>query len=81
MYGQETGLTRQWAKAKVRRLESDDIEALLAVIFDLCEIHYVAKRAFRDNQLCESSDMEEDDCKIAIGARLKRGGMYWTLQR
>ena len=94
VYRQETDLTRQWAKAKVRLLKSGDIKALLDAISDHCETNDMARQAFgyfsgnrermcyqafRDDQLCVSSVMVEGGCKTAIGARLKRGGMHWSV--
>ncbi len=37
-------------------------------------------RAFRNDGLCVSSGMVEGGCKTTIGARLKRGGMHWTVR-
>ena len=39
----------------------------------------VINQAFRDDQLCVSSGIVEAGCKNAIGARLKRGGMHWSV--
>ncbi len=35
--------------------------------------------AFRAAGLCVSSGVVEAGCKVAIGTRLKRAGMHWTL--
>ena len=34
---------------------------------------------FRTQGLCVSSGVVEAGCKVAIGTRLKRAGMHWTL--
>ena len=54
VYGQETDLTRQWTKAKVRLLKSSDIEALLDALSDNCEKNDVAKQAFATSALIEN---------------------------
>jgi len=36
--------------------------------------------AFRAQGLCTSTGVLEAGCKVAIGTRLKRAGMHWTLQ-
>ena len=94
VYGLGTDLTGQWAQAQVRLLKAGDIEALLEVISDHCATNDVARnafgyftrnrermryQAFRDDQLCVSSGIVEAGCKNAIGARLKRGGMHWSV--
>jgi hypothetical protein len=35
---------------------------------------------FRSLGLCVSSGVEEAGCKVAIGTRLKRSGMHWTVE-
>lgn len=35
--------------------------------------------AFRARGFCVSSGVVKAGCKRIVGARLKRGGMYWTL--
>jgi len=35
---------------------------------------------FRSLGLCVSSGVEEAGCKVAIGIRLKRSGMHWTVE-
>ena len=77
IYGRETDLTKQWAKAKAKLLKSGDIEAVLDAISDYCETNDMAKQAFgyfsgncermcyqafRDDQLCVSSGMVEGGC-------------------
>ena len=36
--------------------------------------------AFRAQGLCTSSAVVEAGCKVAVGARLKRAGMHWTVR-
>ena len=35
---------------------------------------------FHDQGLCTSSGVVEAGCKVAIGTRLKRAGMHWTVR-
>ena len=34
---------------------------------------------FHEQGLCTSTGVVEAGCKVAIGTRLKRAGMHWTL--
>ena len=36
--------------------------------------------AFRAQGLCTSTAVVEAGCKVAIGTRLKRAGMHWTVR-
>ena len=41
--------------------------------------HRMRYPEFRAQGLCVSTGVVESGCKVAIGARLKRGGMHWTV--
>ena len=41
--------------------------------------HRMRYPAFRAAGLCVSSGVVEAGCKLAIGARLKRAGIHWTV--
>ena len=41
--------------------------------------HRMAYPLFHEQGICTSSGIVEAGCKLAIGTRLKRAGMHWTL--
>jgi hypothetical protein len=94
IYGATSDLGRAWSKARHDELDEgkiDDIRAALAVhaaandearkcigyVDDNRErMRYAACRAAG---LCTSTGVVEAGCKVAIGTRLKRTGMHWTV--
>ena len=94
IYGPGSDLGRQWAKKRHAELDNGNMDALLHALRAHEErneearkcIDYVTKNksrlnypAFRAQGLCVSSGIVEAGCKVAIGTRLKRCGMHWTL--
>jgi hypothetical protein len=94
IYGAGSDLAEQWAKQRRDELDEgkiDDILAALRVHAPANEearkcLDYVADNQsrmrypeFRAQGLCVSSGVVEAGCKVAIGTRLKRAGMHWTL--
>jgi hypothetical protein len=94
IYGATSDLGRAWSKARHDELDegkTDDIRAALAVHAAANDeartcIGYVddnRKRMryaeFRAAGLCTSTGVVEAGCKVAIGTRLKRTGMHWTV--
>ena len=94
IYGATSELGRAWSKARHDELDegkTDDILAALAVHAAANEearkcIGYVDDNRermryaeFRAAGLCTSTGVVEAGCKVAIGTRLKRTGMHWTV--
>jgi hypothetical protein len=95
VYGPTSELGRSWAKARHDELDAGDVEAVegaLAVHAGACEearkcAGYVARNRermryaqFRAQGLCVSTGVVEAGCKLAVGTRLKRAGMHWTVR-
>jgi hypothetical protein len=94
IYGFGSDLATQWARQRHDELDAGDIDKIIACL-DLqarnCEaarkcIDYLqSNRArmryhdFHTHGLCTSTGVVEAGCKLAIGTRLKRAGMHWTL--
>ena len=84
----------QWGKDRRDELDAGRIDAILTELHahrETCEearkcIDYLTRNRhrmrypeFRAAGLCVSSGVVEAGCKLAIGARLKRAGMHWTV--
>jgi len=94
IYGATSDLGRAWSKARHDELNEgkiDDIRAALAVHAATNDearkcIGYVDDNRermryaeFRAAGFCTSTGVVEAGCKVAIGTRLKRTGMHWTV--
>jgi hypothetical protein len=94
IFGPRSDLGRQWAKRRHDELDEGKLDALLQALRIHAEttdearkcMDYVTKNRsrmnypdFRARGLCVSSGVVEAGCKVAIGTRLKRAGMHWTL--
>jgi hypothetical protein len=94
VFGPTSDLGRAWAKERHAELDEGRIDDLLAALGGhaaSCDearrcIGYVSANRermrypeFRAQGLCVSSGVVEAGCKVAIGTRLKRAGMHWTL--
>lgn len=94
VYGPVSDLGRQWAQARHEELDAgrtDHILAALRVHADASEaarkcIGYIeANRErmryplFHAAGICTSSGVVEAGCKVAVGHRLKRAGMHWSV--
>ena len=94
VYGPSSDLGRQWAKRRHDQLDEGRLNAILEALRAHAEtndearkcIDYVTRNQsrmrypqFRAAGLCVSSGVVEAGCKVAIGARLKRAGMRWSL--
>jgi len=94
IYGAGTDLATQWARQRHDQLDAGDIDAIITCLnlhAKNCEaarkcVDYLhTNRArmryhdFRAQGLCTSTGVVEAGCKVAIGTRLKRAGMHWTL--
>ena len=94
VYGAGTDLAAQWGKDRRDELDAGRIGAVLTALRphrQTCDearkcIDYLTRNRhrmryaeFRAWGLCVSSGVVEAGCKHAIGARLKRAGMHWTV--
>lgn len=94
IYGEKNSFGRRWALKRCDELDEGKIDTLLAAIerhrFKHDEAgncsNYIRKNRermryseFHSMGLCTSSGVVEAGCKVAIGTRLKRAGMHWTI--
>ena len=94
IYGPKSDLWKPWAKQRGDELDKGDLAAILHALAPHVSDSEEARQGagyFTGNQermnypefeadyLCTSSAVLEAGCKTAIGARLKRGGMHWTV--
>jgi len=94
IYGPQSDLWKPWAKQLCDELDKGNIDAILQALNPHAAASEEARKGvgyFTNNQermnypqfeadgLCTSSNVVEAGCKTAIGARLKRGGMHWTV--
>lgn len=94
IYGAGSDLGEQWAKRRRDELDEGKIEAVLAALRVHAQtidearkgLDYVTRNQsrmrypdFRAQGLCVSSGVVEAGCRTAIGTRLKRAGMHWTV--
>ena len=94
IYGPTSDLGRQWAKTRHDELDQGKLDALLHALRVHAQHNDEARRCldyitrnqdrmrypdFRAQGLCVSSGVVEAGCKVAIGTRLKRAGMHWTV--
>ena len=94
IYGAGSDLGEQWAKQRRDELDDGKIDAVLAALqvhagsndeARKCLGYLTANRQrlrypeFRAQGLCTSTGVVEAGCKTAIGTRLKRAGMHWTV--
>jgi hypothetical protein len=94
IYGAGSDLGEQWAKQRRDELDEGEIDAVLAALGVHAEANDEARKCldyvtrnrnrmsypeFRAQGLCTSTGVVEAGCKTAIGTRLKRSGMHWTV--
>jgi hypothetical protein len=94
LYGPTTPRASQWAERRKEELDTGKFRALLTAIRRQVSCSEDARRClhyFQTNQhrmrypefhaqgLCTSTGVVEAGCKVAIGTRLKRAGMHWTV--
>ncbi len=94
IYGPGTDLAEQWAKLRRDEFDDGKIDSLLAALRVHAEANDEARKCldyvirnqdrmrypeFRAQGLCVSTGVVESGCKVAIGTRLKRSGMHWTV--
>jgi hypothetical protein len=94
IYGAGSELGEHWGKGRRDELDEGKIEAVLAGLrvhagandeARKCLGYVMANRDrmrspdFRAQGLCTSTGVVEAGCKTAVGTRLKRAGMHWTV--
>jgi hypothetical protein len=94
IYGAGSDLGEQWARKRRDELDEGRINAVLAALRVHAEhndearkcLDYVTRNQnrmrypqFREQGVCTSTGVVEAGCKTAIGTRLKRSGMHWTV--
>lgn len=94
IYGAGTDLAEQWAKQRRDELDEGNIDAILEALRCHAESNDEARKCldyvlrnqnrmrypdFRAQGFCVASGVVEAGCKVAIGTRLKRAGMHWTV--
>lgn len=95
LYGPTDPRASPWAKRRHEELDAGRFSALLAAIRRQVAHSVEARRClqyFQSNRermrypefhaqgLCTSTGVVEAGCKVAIGTRLKRAGMHWTVR-
>jgi hypothetical protein len=95
LYGPTHPEASQWAQQRQNELDAGKLRAVVAAIrphVTHCDearrcLHYFwtnRKRMrypkFHAQHLCTSTGVVEAGCKVAIGTRLKRAGMHWTVR-
>jgi hypothetical protein len=95
IFGPESDKTRPFIQERHQELDDGKIDAIIAVLkiyeprIDAARqcIGYLEENRhrmnypeFRAQGLCVSSGVVESGCKNTIGARLKRSGMFWSLE-
>jgi hypothetical protein len=94
IFGSVGDRAKQWATERCKELDEGRLSAIVRVLrphakgcteATRCRTYIVRNRhrmrypQFHKQGLCTSSGVLEAGCKVAIGTRLKRSGMHWTL--
>lgn len=94
IYGAASELGEQWAKLRRDELDDGKIDNVLAALrvhagsndqarkclgYVTTNRHRMRYPEFRAQGLCTSTGVVEAGCKTAVGTRLKRAGMHWTV--
>jgi hypothetical protein len=94
LYGPTTPRASQWAERRKEELDTGKFRALLTAIrrqltrsedarrclhYFQTNRHRMRYPEFHAQGLCTSTGVVEAGCKVAIGTRLKRAGMHWTV--
>lgn len=94
IYGATSDLAAHWAKQRHDDLDAGHLDALLGALAVHADANSEAAKCvgyltrnqsrlrypeFRALGLCVSTGVVESGCKTAIGTRLKRSGMHWSV--
>ena len=89
------GRATAWATSRCAELDTGELPALLRALGRAAatcppvrtDLDYFRRNrermrypAFHAAGLCTSSGVVEAGCKVAVGTRLKRAGMHWTVR-
>ena len=95
IWGPESHFAKEWAQQRHAELDSGELDTLLAALaihapyyedvrrcvdYIQCNRHRMRYADFHNEQICTSTGVVEAGCKVAIGTRLKRAGMHWTVR-
>lgn len=95
IYGPTSELAMPWGRQRHDELDDGRLDALLQALRPHTATHDEARKCvdyvernrdrmrypeFRAQGLCTSTGVVEAGCKVAIGTRLKRAGMHWTVR-
>jgi len=95
LFGVGTDLGRAWSKLRCDELDEGSIDALIAAVSEhagrseearQCAGYFTHNRprmdypTFESMGLCVGSGVVEAGCKTAVGVRMKRAGMRWTVR-
>jgi hypothetical protein len=94
IFGSTSEQAKPWATARCAELDDGKLSAIIRALRPhaaqcpdaaRCRLYLLRNRhrmrypQFHKQGLCTSSGVLEAGCKVAIGTRLKRSGMHWTL--
>ena len=94
VYGIGSDMATGWARQRHHELDAGEIEKIIVALalharhcdaarkcIDYLQTNRARMRYhdFHAQGLCTSTGVVEAGCKVAIGTRLKRAGMHWTL--
>jgi hypothetical protein len=94
LFGPTSERTEEWAKQRRDELDNGNLAAILRALEPhlttsqearTCREYLILNQdrldypRFRRMGLCTSSGVVEAGCKLAVGTRLKRAGMHWTV--
>lgn len=93
IFGQGSDLSKHWTHQRCIELKAGKIDHVLAALAAHSDVkdagacseyiqtnrHRMRYGEFHEAFLCTSTAVVESGCKRAIGNRLKRGGMFWTV--
>ncbi len=86
---------KPWIEQRYEELDTGQLHMLVQILRPYAEKYHAARECigyiwnnrqrmrypeFRRQGLCTSTGVVEAGCKVAIGTRLKRAGMHWTVK-
>lgn len=95
LFGAGTDLARAWSRLRCEELDEGRVDALIAAVSEhadrsdearRCAGYFTANRhrmdypTFESMGLCVGSGVVEAGCKTAVGVRMKRAGMRWSVR-